>query len=195
MGLLKKHKGKGCSFTFFLHVHNLTWTSTAGSVCVRYERGSHSGTTRAAAPAGPRSGDLATYVFEEQMLPELPATLYQVPPHPPLPLLPPLPAGLTLPVLKTPVAEYTPFLFPSRTRRRLRGLAARDWALFRPSSCRWRWWRWTTVASPHPALPWAPSRSIWQTMLHPTARLSRPSLCRDQAGAACPPAVAPPRCC
>jgi hypothetical protein len=78
MGLLKKHKGRGYAYTFFLHVHNLSWPGNAGDLRVQFERGSHSGSTKAKAaiPNSFRPGDLSTYVFEQQL--QLPATLYEV---------------------------------------------------------------------------------------------------------------------
>ena len=71
MGLLAKAKGKSTrKFSFALHVHTLTLTSGGGSLCVTFERGSHSGSTR------PVAGLRGSYAFEEQL--QLPATLYQV---------------------------------------------------------------------------------------------------------------------
>jgi len=80
MGLLSRHKGeKAHKFSFVLHIHTLSWPSAATaavqSLCVVYERGSHSGSTKRAAPSSPRSGQ-AAYAFEESL--HLPVTLYQV---------------------------------------------------------------------------------------------------------------------
>jgi hypothetical protein len=74
MGIFKKHQGKGVRLTFSLHIHTLSWPIGAGSLCVRFERGSHKGSTRAVEPAV--KGGHAIYAFEEQLT--LPATLFQV---------------------------------------------------------------------------------------------------------------------
>ncbi|KAI3433675.1 hypothetical protein D9Q98_003484 [Chlorella vulgaris] len=73
MGIFKKHQGKGVRLTFSLHIHTLSWPIGAGSLCVRFERGSHKGSTRAVEPAV--KGGHAIYAFEEQLT--LPATLFQ----------------------------------------------------------------------------------------------------------------------
>lgn len=77
MGIFKKLQGKGVRFTYFIHVHELSWPSPprGGRLCVRFERGSaHTGSTRAVEPTTEPSH--ARYVFDEQL--QLPATLFQV---------------------------------------------------------------------------------------------------------------------
>jgi hypothetical protein len=78
MGIFKKLQGKGVRFTYFIHVHELSWPTPPRGVClcVRFERGAHTGSTRAVESVSQPSH--ASYVFEEQM--QLPATLYQVRP-------------------------------------------------------------------------------------------------------------------
>ncbi len=89
MGLFSKHKGSGHHYTFALHFHALSpWPAdSSGSLCVTYERGSHTGSTRAVAPASPPRQGGGSYVWEQQL--QLPATLYEVRRLPPPPLYPP----------------------------------------------------------------------------------------------------------
>lgn len=76
MGLFKKHKSKGEKFAFTLLVHSVgPLYGYKGNLIVSWQRGSHSGSTRAASPAS--TGEAAaSYVLDERLV--VPATLYEV---------------------------------------------------------------------------------------------------------------------